>query len=74
MRAVSKIDDKQVAKMTLDITFRATVEEWREIRKLLPKEWPTYDMGYQILAVLQHVDKMTSMTFTEPAHAADKES
>jgi hypothetical protein len=72
MRAVAKIDDEQIAKMTLDITFRMTVGEWRELMRQMPtREWPSHDMGRHISAVLGHLAKATSTTFTDPLHEAD---
>ena len=72
MRAVAKIDDAQVAKMTLDITFRMTVDEWRTLMRQMPAgTWPSQDMGRHISAVLGHIAKATSKTFTDPLHAAD---
>lgn len=72
MRAVAQIDDAQIAKMSLDITFRMTVEEWRGVMRQMPTlEWPSSDMGRHISAVLGHVTKATSATFTDPKHERD---
>lgn len=67
-RAVAKIDDKQVADMDLDITFRFKVSEWHEIMRKMPVDWPNYEMSRYISAVLGHVTRATDMTFTEPKH------
>ena len=40
MRAVAKIDQKQIAAMTLDITLRMTVDEWRELMRQQSDSWP----------------------------------
>lgn len=73
MRAVAKIDNAQVEKMDLEITFRATVEEWREIMRQAKDDWPSWQLGRCISGVLGHVSRSTNATFTEPLHEADKE-
>jgi hypothetical protein len=74
MRAVAKIDDKQIGEMTLDITFRMTVTEWRMLKRDLPGAWPSTDVARCISAVLDHVYKATNMTFTEPFYEADDDA
>lgn len=74
MRAVAKIDDAQIDKMTLDITFRMSVREWRELMRQVPVgTWPAVDVGRTISAVLGHIAKATAATFTDPLHAADED-
>jgi predicted DNA-binding ribbon-helix-helix protein len=72
MRAIAKIDDRQVSDMNLDITFRMTVAEWRELMRETPSGWtPAAKMGRHISSVLGHITKSTEMTFTDPKHEAD---
>lgn len=71
MRAIAKIDDNQIEQMTLDITFRMTVGEWRQIMRQAGAEWPSSRMGWQVSSVLGHISRATSVSFCEPKHAAD---
>lgn len=71
MRAIAKIDDKQIAEMELDITFRMKVSEWRELMRQTGTAWPSWQIGRQISGVLGHVARSTEVTFTEPKHEAD---
>lgn len=71
MRAIAKIDDAQIEQMTLDITFRMTVGEWRQIMRQAGSEWPSSNMARQVSSVLGHINKSTSVSFCEPKHAAD---
>lgn len=72
MRAVAQIDDKQVADMDLDITFRMKVSEWRELMRQVPTgTWPSSDLGRHVSAVLGHVTRSTAATFTSPLHERD---
>lgn len=73
MRATAKIDRDQVEKMNLDITFRATVDEWRSLMRQMGSAWPASSFGRHISAVLGHVSRSTDVTFTDPLHAADGE-
>lgn len=70
MRAVAKIDERQIEDMQLDITFRMTVAEWRALMDRT-KEWPLCDLRRHVSAVLGHITKSTNKTFTDPLHEAD---
>lgn len=73
MRATAKIDGKQLDKMSLDITFRLTVEEWRDLMRQMGPSWPSSRIGSHIASVLGHVTRSTEMTFCEPKHESDEQ-
>lgn len=73
MRAVAKIDDRQISDMDLDITFRMKVSEWQALLKDMDiTKWPACDVMRHIRAVMDHVSKSTAKTFTDPLHEADR--
>jgi hypothetical protein len=72
MRAVAKIDAKQIEEMELDITFRMRVCEWRSLMRAQEGTWPSCSVSRQIAAVLGHITKSTEKTFTDPLHETDK--
>ncbi len=72
MRAVAKIDERQISGMDLEITFRMSVDEWRSLMSQQQRDWPSSDFGRHVSAVLGHVTSMANAVFTDPLHEADK--
>lgn len=72
MRAVAKIDQKQIEEMDLDITFRMKVSEWREVMRNQPTNWAGNHVGNKISEVLGHISNSTSVTFVTPKPSTDE--
>lgn len=71
MRAVFKIDEKQINNMELDITIRMTVTEWKQLQSEQSDVHPSSVVGLYITRALRHITHAVDNVIIEPAHAAD---
>lgn len=62
MRASLKIDEKQVSGMDLQISITMKFSEWRDMRRQLPNEWPSWQISALIASALGHVSKAVNET------------
>jgi len=66
VRAKYKINDEQILKMDLTITFTMTVENWRALNRLIPATHPGWPFSDVICTAIGDISRATERTYMIP--------
>ncbi len=66
MKATFKLDDVDAVQATMTLTM--PVGEWRKLKKIMPSEWPGWDLSRNIGDLIRHAE---AHFYTTPAEAGE---